>query len=184
MRYPFEHIRVKHREDIPFIEEDFRKRRRGEILHLTLSFIKTKEEVKKLPFYVRKAIFLSGEKPISWNLKEDFVKPLEKLFALSEINLFFPAPSENVKILRERSFLSGIKAFRPDRVILYPEFVVVVDFKTHYPSEKEEETLEIYQNQVCDYMKIVSQVFKLPAQGYLLFIGPPKVEKIGEVKIK
>ena len=159
-----------------------KRRKKGEILHLALSFIKTKEEAEKLPFYVKKAIFIKGEKPTNWDLEKDFVKPLEKLLSLPDADLFFPKLTKGIKVLRERSFLSVAKAFRPDRVIIYPEFAVVVDFKTHPPSEEEREIFEIYQKQVYDYTKIVSQVFKCPVYGYLLFIEPPKVEKVMEVK--
>ena len=51
MRYPFSKVKLRHTEEIPLTEEEFIKKRRGEILHLALSFVTYLEDAKHLELY-------------------------------------------------------------------------------------------------------------------------------------
>ena len=60
-----------------------------------------------------------------------------------------------------------------DRVIIDKDAVTVVDFKTGA------ENTEKYAAQMKNYLAIISEVYKKPAQGVLAYVG---LKKIHEVK--
>lgn len=180
MKYPFKYLKIKHAEisSLESLTEEIRKKKRGEILHLALSFIKTWEDFEAIPFLVKKALFISGEKPSNWNLENDFIKPIQGLTKFPELKLFFPPLSEKVELfLKERFLLFDGLTLRPDRIILYPDRAIVVDFKTHQ-LEEQKSLLEDFRNQVKTYTKAVFQIFKKNSQGFLLFIEKPKIEEV------
>ena len=180
MKYPFSHIKIKTIENASLSSEEFVKKRRGEILHLTLSFVTYKEEEKELFSFLKKALSFYGETESNWNLEKDFLQPLKKLFSLEECEKFFPSLKKRmclfVKVLKEKTFFAGGKFFRPDRIILYPEKIIVVDFKSYLPTQ--EHFQELYKAQVEGYSRIVSKIYKKPAEGYLLFLEPLSFQKI------
>ena len=114
-----------------------------------------------------------------WQIKEDLLPTLESVFSLKESEFFFPSLRSPlalfVKILKERSFFAGNRIFRPDRVIIYPEKAVVVDFKSHLSDKAIQETQTV---QVEGYCRIVSRVYKKPAEGYLLYLQPLILKKV------
>ncbi len=172
-------IRIRSSDDLGINIESIRKRRKGEVLHLALSCIKTLEETKFLEKVVLKALSFFGEKPHFWDIENDFIKPLQKVFKLPQVQKFF---SPEVKeIYRERSILAlnekGVfQVFRPDRIIVFDDQVIVVDFKSERPFSSE--ILNKYRNQMARYVTIVSKIFNLPTEGYLLFLLVPQVEKV------
>lgn len=182
MKYPFKYLKIKYLEIISLknLEEEIKRRKRGEILHLTLSFVKNWEDFKKLSLFIKKALFILGEKYFNWDLEKSFIKPLEKLLSLPQLKLFFPSLEEKVEVLlKERALLFKGSTFRPDRIIVYPEKTIVVEFKTYYPGvQKDVNLLEDYRKQVKTYTEAVFQIFKKPTYGFLLFIETPKIEEV------
>lgn len=177
MIYPFEHIKIRHNPDYPLTEEIIRKRRRGDVLHLALSYIVTMGDFKHIEDYVKRALSQLLERPSKWNLKEDFVSPLERISGIKGAEKFFPDSLDgNIKVLAERSFLSGEKTLRPDRVVIRPDRAVIVDYKAHMPEESG--ILAGYKTQVSEYMDIVQKVFSVDVEGYLLFIDTLGVEEV------
>lgn len=171
-------VRVKGPFRLEPYEDSLRKRRRGEILHLALSFVKTREDLPRLGTFVKRALVLLGEKYAAWNLKEDLIRPLEEVLSHDEAELFFsPAAKE---IFCERSIIPPARegkreVFRPDRMVLFEDRVVVVDFKSEEPAPS---LLEDYRAQVKNYAGLARELFGLPAEGYLLFLAGPRVEKV------
>jgi hypothetical protein len=179
MIYPFEHIRIKHNPLFPVTEELIRKRRRGDVLHAALSYITTLKETENIPIYVKRALIKLRENPDTWDIERDFIEPLNGVFKLEGIETFFPETlKDGVRVLRERDFLSGTRALRPDRVVLFHRYAVVVDFKVHLPEADE---INSYMAQVRQYMSLVRGAYGVPVKGYLLFIEPAIIEKVGEV---
>ncbi len=177
MIYPFEHIKIRHNPYYQLTEEIIRKRRRGDVLHLALSYVTVRDDFVRIEDYVKRALSQLLERPSNWNLKDDFITPLEKVSGIKEAEIFFPDTlDDNVRVLTERSFLSGEKTLRPDRVVLYPDRAVIVDYKAHMPDEGA--ILTDYSAQVKEYMDIVKSVFSVDVEGYLLFIEPLKVEEV------
>ncbi|GEM_PF-4781126 len=181
MRYPFSRIRLRHTEEIPLTEEEFVKKKRGEILHFALSFITYREDAKNLLCHLKRALAFFGEREELWKIKEDLLPALDQVFSLKESELFFPSLNSQlalfIKVLKEKSFFAGNRIFRPDRVIIYPEKAVVVDFKSHLPDEEIQKTQVA---QVEGYCRIVSRVYKKPAEGYLLYLQPLTLKKVVE----
>lgn len=159
-------------------EDSLRKRRRGEILHLALSFVKTREDLPRLGTFVKRALALLGEKYSAWNLEEDLIRPLEEVLSHDGTELFFSPEAKEV--FCERSILLPAKegkreVFRPDRMIVFEDRVVVVDFKSEEPAPS---LLEDYRAQVKNYAELARELFGPPAEGYLLFLAGPRVEKV------
>ncbi len=172
-------IRIRSSDNIEINVESIRRRRRGEILHLALSCIKSLEETTSLETIVLKALSSFGEKPYFWDIENDFLRPLQRVFKLPEVQKFFSPDAK--EIYRERCILAvdgkgSFQVFRPDRIIVFDDQVIVVDFKSEIPS-----SIEIhnkYRDQIARYVRIVSKIFSLPTQGYLLFLLVPQVEKV------
>lgn len=182
MKYPFSKIKLRHTEDIPLTEEEFLKKRRGEILHFTLSFITYREDFQNVFSYLEKALSFFGERKELWDIEEDLLPTLKSVFSLKESELFFPSLNSPlalfVKVLKERNFFAGGRVFRPDRVVIYPEKAVVVDFKSHFPDNEIQKTQAA---QVEGYCRIVSKVYKRPTEGYLLYLQPLTLKKIASL---
>ena len=173
-------VRIKNSSEVHVSEERFRARRRGEILHLALSFVRSVDDVSHLNTHVIQAMAIMGEKPSRWNLENDFIRPLKRVFSLPEVEkLFSPKAKE---VLNERSILlpskgdDGGRVLRPDRMVLFDDRVLVVDFKSEIPGDAG--AYDEYRRQVKAYTKVVRLLFSLPAEGYLLFIVTPKAEKV------
>ena len=169
-------LKIRGAHEIRFSKDGFRKRRRGEVLHLALSYVRTVEDILLLNTYVRRALALLGEKPSFWNLEEDFVKPLERLFSLEKTQLLFSPEAKGVYCERSILMPQSKQVLRPDRMVLFEDQVLVVDFKSEEPSS--EEIYEEYCQQVKNYTEVAGSLFRLPARGYLLFVLTPKVEEI------
>ncbi len=177
MKYPFSQIKIKLTEEVFFTEEEFLRKRKGEILHLALSFITYFEDAQDLLSPLKKAFALLGEREELWDIPQDFLGVLEKVFSLDISKLFFPKKSDanSIKVLKERSFFAGNNFFRPDRIVIYPEKSVVVEFKSHLP---EEDIRRSYRLQVKGYCRIVSKVYQKSVESYILYLQPLTIEKV------
>ena len=152
------------------------RRRLGNIIHLTLSQVHYEKDLKYLPRYLERALALLGEKT---DQKEALLQRIERIFTLPKSKKFFPAWAE--KVLTERDLLVPSKKtnrliLRPDRVVLFPDHAVVVDFKSE--PDPPPESREKYLQQVKSYVSVVERLFHRPTEGYLLFVLGPKVEKV------
>ena len=76
------------------------------------------------------------------------------------------------EILTEQGILlPGGYHKRPDRIIIYPNSVEVVDFKTGLPREG-------YLFQIKEYMILVKDMLRLPVKGYLCYLDNALIEEI------
>jgi ATP-dependent exoDNAse (exonuclease V) beta subunit len=88
---------------------------------------------------------------------------------------FKEAPGREIRKEQEYADGSG-RLFRMDRVIIDPDGLTVIDYKTG----KNKEALEKYRAQVRNYMKILSEVYPGKAvSGIIAFVDLGEVEKIG-----
>lgn len=175
-------IRVRVRSNYEFkslIQEGYNKCLKGEIWHLALSFVRDKKDIDKIELFIKKALSLLGERVEKWDIKNNLVTPLKKVFNLKEVDLFFSPHSQ--QILCEKNIIvpddkGGFKEYRPDRVVVFEDKIVVVDFKSEKPSDKN--IYNKYVSQVKGYVEELKKLFNAPVEGYLLFISNPKVEKV------
>ncbi len=168
-------VRITHSGDMVFSEELQKKQRRGNILHLAISFIKTLKEINQVKGAVIKAMALLGEKPSLWNIEEEFVNPLKSILKNPECSEIFSPEAEEV--LREKSIvLPGTrneifenKLVRPDRIVVLKDKIIVVDFKSIDPESSS--VLKQQKAQVTNYSRTVGQIFNQKSvEGYLLYI--------------
>ena len=68
------------------------------------------------------------------------------------------------EIVSERDLANDTKMFRPDKIFIHPDKIIVVDFKTG------ETNLEGYKKQVKNYIEILHQIFDKDIEGFLLNI--------------
>ena len=94
---------------------------------------------------------------------------IKELFAFEKFKSWFEGEGE---ILTEQGILlPGGYHKRPDRIIIYPHGVEVVDFKTGLPRED-------YQSQIKAYMSLVKKLTNLPVTGYLCYVDTVRIEEI------
>ena len=106
---------------------------------------KTSEEIKKIKDNI-KTIFEINPEVKNW-----FTNAQE---IISERDLSIYKPESD----KER------KMYRPDKIFIYPDKVIVVDFKTG------EKDLNEYKYQVRNYIEILRQIFDKDIEGFLLNI--------------
>jgi len=173
-------LKIRLPENLPLSHGDFKKIKKGEILHLTLSFIKNLRDRDNLDLYIKRSLAFFGEKLDKWDREKDFKAPLEKLFSLPQITEIFPEDAK--KVLIEKNILiptknNSVKTLRPDRVVMFEDEVRVIDFKSEEPVFKD--VLKVYKKQVREYCGIIKRIFKVKVTGYLVFVLTPKIEILG-----
>jgi len=158
-------------------EERIEARKRGDILHRALSFVRTAEDRGNLELLVKRAVVLEGESLRAWNIPE-LVKDLEKVLDSSELEWIFSGEAE---VFTEQEILwpeGEVRVVIPDRVLRFEDRIVVVDYKSSRPEN--EQVLQGYREQVRFYTKVVGKAFRAPTvEGYLLFLTPePSLERV------
>lgn len=154
--------------------EYFRVKRRGELIHRILRYIVWREDFNDIDTYIKRAFVAERESFSGWDIDKDFRLPIISLRELPEFDVFFPSKASGVYVLSERSFFynSARKSLilRPDRVILYDDRVVVVDFKaTGFHGRVVDE----HREQVEFYAVVLRESFERPVSAYLLFLEEP-----------
>jgi len=96
-------------------------------------------------------------------------KKLTSLLNNSSIAPFF-APGLTVKMEAE-ILLPGTKTYRPDRVVFYPEKVVVLDYKTGVQLEK-------HKTQLLNYVSILRQMGHSAISSYLIYTESEKLLEV------
>jgi ATP-dependent exoDNAse (exonuclease V) beta subunit len=72
--------------------------------------------------------------------------------------------STEAEVYNERELLGAdAKLKRPDRMVVYQNTLVIIDYKTGQPTEKD-------HHQVQEYMQLASLHFQLPAKAYLVYL--------------
>ena len=105
--------------------------------------------------------------------KDHIQTKIKELFSSSKFQSWFEG---NGEILTEQGILlPGGNHKRPDRIIIYPDEVEVVDFKTGAPRET-------YLFQIRDYMSLVEKLTNLPVKGYLCYLDSVRIEEVNTVE--
>jgi len=72
--------------------------------------------------------------------------------------------TENVLVYNERDMVNSQgKLKRPDRMIILNDTIIIIDYKTGHPKEKDKE-------QVMEYMQMAEQFLKKSTKGYLVYL--------------
>ncbi|MCB0804805.1 MAG: UvrD-helicase domain-containing protein [Bacteroidales bacterium] len=137
-------------------ETDTDKTKWGNLIHEILADITTKDDVNPvLEVYRQQGIINLTDQQQLLEILLDFINH-------PEIRPFF-SPSGEV-INEVEILLPNGKIYRPDRVIVEKEAIIVIDFKTGVYSEKHEE-------QVRNYMHAISEMYERVCVGKLLYLN-------------
>lgn len=75
------------------------------------------------------------------------------------------------KVLNEATILSSEGEYRPDRVMMKPSGIVIVDYKTGLQRDAD-------QKQMRTYKSLIQEMEKLPVKGYLWYIDLNEIQEI------
>ena len=70
-----------------------------------------------------------------------------------------------------KNLKDGKTNYRPDRVLIQEEKVIVIDYKFAKPSDKHKE-------QVSEYMKLIGQMGYSTIEGYVWYVDKNIIEKV------
>jgi len=109
--------------------------------------------------------------PFKFN-KTAILKSLAAFLNNSDVALLF-APAPGRQVLIEAEFIDKTGAlFRMDRVLVDPEAVTIIDFKTG------RENTEKYKTQMKNYLSIITEVYGKPAKAVLAYVELNKTVEI------
>ncbi|MCK4523549.1 hypothetical protein KAU15_01355, partial [candidate division WOR-3 bacterium] len=127
-------------------------RKKGEMIHKILSYIKDKDSVNSaITRSLNEGLINSSEKDTVENAINKLVNNRKTKFLYEKEN-----------VLNEREIVYNGKILRPDRVIIDGKNVIIVDYKTGEKDEKHKE-------QVYEYMKIYAEM-DYKVKGYILYL--------------
>ncbi len=145
-------------------QSDFNQPRKlGIVMHAVLGKIQKKSEQENA---LRKCI---NEGIFSIAQKKEVLNELEKFWSMPETAEWF---ANDAKVLNETTILTPTgEMYRPDRVVIKANNVIVVDYKF---GEYEKNS---YERQVKEYMKLLQEM-KYNTKGYIYYVNLGKVEEV------
>ena len=138
---------------------------RGKIIHDILSTVKTKADIENA------CIKALADGKINEIELDEIQEAIRISFENPLISDWF---SGKYQILNERSLLTNEKIVRPDRIMIFENEAIVVDYKT---GEKKSDN---YNRQVSRYAKILKETGFEKVDGYLWYINQNEIEKVCE----
>ena len=139
---------------------------KGKIIHDILSSVKTISDVEN------SCLKALSDGKISEKEMEEMKEILETNFKNPLIADWF---NGKYKVLNERNLLTPERLLRPDRIMVFENEAIVVDYKTG------EKISDNYNRQVLRYAKTLKETGFKKVQGFLWYINQNKVEKVCEV---
>lgn len=138
---------------------------RGIILHEILSHVTTAEDVNSA---LNKAVF---DGLIDGNEKAELKEHVYIGMKDALVSAWFDGKAE---ILNEAEILlPGGESRRPDRVVIFPDRVEVIDYKFG-----KEEEIAAHKKQVEEYVKLLEQLGYKNVTGYLWYLNSNRIEKV------
>ena len=129
------------------------ERKWGELLHQALEFVQKKEEIHP---YAEK-LKLQGK--LAANQESLFHEQLQSTITHPDMIDWF---NGNCLEMKEREIIDeNGDAYRPDRIILYPDQTILLDFKTGRPRNKDEQQIKKYNDLLIElgYTNIKNYLF-------------------------
>lgn len=142
------------------------RRKHGTLMHEILSAVRTSADIERAVEYYRLSGVISGEE------SGELIARLHKLLEKTEVASWYDGEA---KVLNEVEILAGKGlSKRPDRVMIYPDKVVIVDYKF---GEKEEKK---YHTQVRNYIKLIHKMGYQNVEAYIWYVELDKIEIVKE----
>ncbi len=149
------------------------EKKRGEFFHQILSEIEYAGDLpeRTIEEAARRVPGLPDE------TRDEALRILGRFLSYSSVRSWFE-PLEGRVILREQEFTDRYgNIHRPDRVVIDPGGVTVIDFKTGDIGGEREEG---YRRQVETYMAILRDVYKRPVTGIIAGLEGPEIRVVGQ----
>lgn len=137
----------------------------GSAVHSILSQIKLYPD-ENIPFYIENA---SQE----FELDEKELEKIINTFFKNHDFLKFFKISDSVRVLNECEVVTEKNEMkRIDRLMIYPEKVQIIDFKTGEVYEKK------HEHQILEYKKLVESLYDKPVEAFLLYLDEKKLVEV------
>ncbi len=107
---------------------------------------------------------------------QELKETVRKMIEHPDVRGFFlPGPGREIR--REQEFVDGEgRLFRMDRVVIDPDRVTVIDWKTG----KDRSGEEMYESQMRNYLRILREVYPgKKAEGFLAYVDLREVKRVG-----
>ncbi len=142
-----------------------RAARRGEIIHMALALLSAPPPQGDLERSVLEAMALMGEDPKRWDLEEEFLRPLERLFLLPEMKRWFQGEGHpELEVMDGEGRLQ-----RVDRVVIEGEKVEVIEYKVGHREAW-------HRAQVRGYVELLKGLFPSKViKGWLVYVDEGKI---------
>ncbi|MDH6306294.1 ATP-dependent helicase/nuclease subunit A [Parabacteroides sp. PF5-5] len=143
---------------------DNSQRKHGALMHDILSAIRTSKDISPAVESYRQAGVINREE------SNELLLRLEKLLSNPEVESWY---NGSAHVLNEVDILSGKNITRrPDRVMITPEKVTVVDYKFGEQQDKR------HHYQVKNYMKLIREMGYTHVEGCLWYVELEKIEVV------
>lgn len=128
----------------------------GKLIHKILSKLDNTDDLSEV---VTETMALNGID--DQELRNEVIQSIGSLMAMPQFNRIFSGKStfSEMEILT-----SSGESYRPDRVVLFDDKTIVIDFKTGMPDEK-------YFRQVKQYVSLINEMGYPSPEGYIVYIG-------------
>jgi len=158
-----------HRHSLELLDDTERARaaRRGEVVHLALGSLRGPADRAAIERAVARALARLDLDPAEWKIAEHFVAPLAGALALDRMREWF---SPSAVSLSEAAIADAKgDVYRPDRVVVSPSAVDVIDFKV---GRRE----DAHRSQVANYVALLAEVFAgRKVTGWLVYVDEPAI---------
>src|SRR5690606_2790485 len=114
-------------------------------------------------------IGLQEEGILPENQFESTKEQIREFLSNPEVNTWF-RPSQAFYSEREIIEVDG-KSYRPDRVLVFADKTILIDFKTGMPHPK-------YHKQLKQYVTLLNKMGLPPVEAYLAYISPVHIDKL------
>jgi len=143
--------------------------KRGDLIHVALSLIERVPSQKELEGAIRRAFILLGEDERRWRIREDFLRPLERIFEMEQVKDWF---AEGTLVLREMEVVDEEGGLhRLDRVVVKEGLLEVIEYKVGHREGW-------HVGQVREYMRLLREIFPGTIRGFILYIDEAAVLEV------
>ncbi|OIP02650.1 MAG: hypothetical protein AUJ98_00925 [Bacteroidetes bacterium CG2_30_33_31] len=136
-------------------------------IHNLLSKIKSANNIiEVIDNQIKKGHLIESE-------RNNFLQQLENIVNDKSVAEYF---STKWEVINERKLITNKKNFRPDRVLINEQEVVVIDYKLSHFSEASDSQKNKYRNQLIDYMDILKVIYTdKKVSGKILWLKTPLI---------
>ncbi len=166
-RTDMEAILTEKRERLSYLEK-----KRGDFFHRVLAEIKWIDDPDlNIPLLVKRLTEQTGPPP----LLESPEELIKRIIFHEDIKPYFTRKPGRTVLIEKEFVDSRGNLFRMDRIIVDPDRIIVVDFKTGKGSEQERQK---YRGQILNYMRILSEIYhSRKVEGVIIYLDLLSTEK-------